>query len=177
MNTFHKMGVNELLVDYRGYGKSTGRIKKEQDIYIDGLTAWNFLTIEKKVDPKDIIIWGRSLGGGVATEIAQFKNIAGLVLESSFYSLDEIARRKYWFLPTKLLLKFHFDSGRKLKHVIAPIKIIHSVEDDYIPFSQATKLFDFSPDPKYLLKTTGSHLELFEHQNAALSKLMGYLCL
>ncbi len=70
MDTFRKMGVNGLLIDYRGYGKSTGRIKKEQDIYTDGLIAWNFLTVGQKIAPEDIIIWGRSLGGGVAAEIA-----------------------------------------------------------------------------------------------------------
>lgn len=177
LNTFHRMGVNGLLIDYRGYGKSTGRIKKERDIYTDGVTAWNYLTIERKIDPRDIIVWGRSLGGGVATEIAQHRQIAALVLESSFNSLDDIARRKYWYLPTKLLLKFHFDNGGKLKNIVAPVIIIHSVEDDYIPFAQAIKLFDSAPDPKYLIKTMGSHLDLFESQNEALSRLMGYLSL
>ena len=177
MNTFGKMGVNGLLIDYRGYGKSTGRIKKERDIYTDGLTAWNFLTVQKKIAPQDIIIWGRSLGGGVAAEIAQFKNIAALILESTFYSLDEIASRQYWFLPTKWLLKFHFANGDKLKNINAPTVIIHSVEDKYIPFSQATKLFDSAADPKHMLKTGGSHLDLFDNQNAALSRLMGYLSL
>ena len=74
--------------------------RKEQDIYSDGATAWDFLMAEKKIAPKDIIIWGRSLGGGVAAEVAQSKHIAALVLESTFYSLDEIARTQYWFLPT-----------------------------------------------------------------------------
>jgi pimeloyl-ACP methyl ester carboxylesterase len=99
------MGVNSLIIDYRGYGKSTGRINDEEDIYTDGLTAWNYLTVEKGIDPKDIIIWGRSLGGGVAAEIARFKNIAALVLESTFNSLDEIAKRQYWFLPTTSVME------------------------------------------------------------------------
>ena len=177
LSTFKKMGVNGFLIDYRGYGKSTGRIKKEHHIYTDGLTAWNFLITEKRIDPQDIIIWGRSLGGGVAAEIAQHKNIAALVLESTFYSLDEIARRQYWFLPTTWLLKFHFATGRKLKNVRAPVVIIHSVEDDYIPFLQANKLFDCASDPKYMLKTTGSHLDAVDGHEAALSAMMGHLAL
>ena len=177
MNTFFKMGVNALLIDYRGYGKSTGRIKKERDIYTDALTAWDFLTVQKKIAPEDIIIWGRSLGGGVAAEIAQFKDIAALVLESTFYSLDEIASRQYWFLPTKWLLRFHFANGDKLKNISAPTVIIHSVEDKYIPFSQATRLFDSAAGPKLILKTSGSHLDLFDSQSTALSKLMAYLSL
>lgn len=188
LNTFRKMGVNGLLIDYRGYGKSTGRIKSEENIYTDGLTAWNFLTDEKGIDPKDIIIWGRSLGGGVAAEIAQFKDIAALVLESTFFSLDEIVQQQYWFLPTAWLLKFHFDNGRKLKQVTAPVVIIHSVEDDYIPFLHAVRLFEAALDPKFIIKISGSHLDSFDHQwttfgshsgssndrKAVLSELMGH---
>lgn len=177
LNTFQRMGVNVLLVDYRGYGKSTGRVRKEEDIYRDGLTAWNFLILEKGINPGNVIIWGRSLGGGVASEIAQSKPIAALVLESTFYSLDEVARRRYWYLPTQLLLRFHFNTGSKLKQVRAPVVIIHSIEDGYIPFSQATRLFDSAADPKLLLQTTGSHLDLFDNQTAVLLSLMRYLAL
>jgi fermentation-respiration switch protein FrsA (DUF1100 family) len=80
-------------------------------------------------------------------------------------------------MPTKWLLKFHFSNGDKLKNITAPTVIIHSVEDDYIPFSQATRLFDSAAEPKHMLKTGGSHLDLFDSRNAALSRLMGYLSL
>ena len=150
-------------------------IKNEQDINTDGLTAWHYLTAENHIDPQDIIIWGRSLGGGVAAEIAQFKTISALVLESTFHSLDEIARRQYWFLPTGWFLKFHFDNGSKLKNIAAPIVIIHSVEDDYIPFSQASRLLEDANPPKHILKAGGSHLELFDNQATAVSTLKGYL--
>ena len=189
LNTFNKMGVNGLLFDYRGYGKSTGRISSEQHIYTDGLTAWNYLTTEKRIDPEDIIIWGRSLGGGVAAEIARSKKIAALVLESTFFSLDEIVRRQYWFLPTTKLLKFHFQNGRKLKQVSAPVVIIHSVDDHFIPFDHADKLFACASRPKFIIRTTGSHLDSFDDQGvtfgshpvssadpgAALTVLMNYL--
>jgi hypothetical protein len=164
LNTFRKMGVNGLLFDYRGYGKSTGRISSEQHIYTDGLTAWNYLTTEKRIDPEDIIVWGRSLGGGVAAEIARCKKTAALVLESTFFSLDEIVRRQYWFLPTTKLLKFHFQTGRKLKQVRAPVVIIHSVDDHFIPFDQADKLFASAGEPKFIIRTTGSHLDSFDNQ-------------
>ena len=177
LRTFQKMGVNALLIDYRGYGKSTGRIKKESHIYTDGATAWDFLVKEKGLEPEEIIIWGRSLGGAVAAEIAQFKPIAALVLESTFYSLNDIARRQYWFLPTTWLLAFHFENGSKLKHVSAPVIIIHSQEDDTIPFGQANKLYEVASEPKTLLKTTGSHLDTFDDQEAALAALMARLTL
>ena len=166
-NTFRNMGVNGLMIDYRGYGKSTGRVKSEEDIYTDGLTAWNFLTTEKKLHPRNIIIWGRSLGGGVAAEIAQFKDCAALILESTFYLLDEIVQRQYWFLPTNWLLNFHFENGRKVKKVKAPVVIIHSADDDYIPFSHADRLFEAAADPKFLIETTGSHWDSFDYQRTA----------
>ncbi|MGD9309148.1 MAG: alpha/beta hydrolase [Desulfosarcina sp.] len=177
LRTFDKMGLNALLIDYRGYGKSTGRIKQEAHIYNDGATAWNYLVAEKGIQPQDIIVWGRSLGGGVAAEIAQYKNIAALILESTFYSLNDIARRQYWFLPTTWLLDFRFENGRKLKHVSAPVIIIHSQEDDYIPFGQASKLFDSASEPKTILKTTGSHLDTIDDQEAVLAALMAWLAL
>ncbi|HSO20987.1 MAG TPA: alpha/beta hydrolase, partial [Desulfosarcina sp.] len=172
LKTLQKMGVDALLIDYRGYGNSTGRIRTEQDIYTDGMTAWNFLTVENGIDPRTIIIWGRSLGGGVAAEIAQAKPIAALVLEATFSSLDDLARRRYWFLPIGSFLKFHFANGAKLDKVTAPTIIIHSRDDDYIPFSQAIKLYEAATGEKYLLKSAGSHLDRFDTQEALVAVLM-----
>ena len=169
------MGVDALLIDYRGYGRSTGRVKSERDIYTDGWTALNFLTIEKGIDPNTIIIWGRSLGGGVAAEIAQAGPFAAVVLESTFYSLDDLAGRRYWFLPTGLFLRFHFANGDKIGSIAAPIIIIHSIEDDFIPFSQALVLCAAAPENTYLLRTTGSHLDLFDPHDATVAALMGHL--
>jgi fermentation-respiration switch protein FrsA (DUF1100 family) len=166
LETFKEMGVNALMIDYRGYGKSTGRIRREQHIYTDGQTAWNYLVDEKRIDPKDIIVWGRSLGGAVAAEIARGKKIAALVLESTFVSLDTVARRQYWFLPTTRLLKFHFENGRKLKQVRSPVVIIHSMEDDYVTFNQARELYEAAPEPRYLIETTGSHIDSFDRRQA-----------
>jgi uncharacterized protein len=164
LETFKEMGVNVLMIDYRGYGKSTGRIRQEQHIYTDGQTAWNYLVDEKRIDQEDIIVWGRSLGGAVATEIARGKKIAALILESTFLSLDTVARRQCWFLPTTRLLNFHFENGLKLKQVRAPVVIIHSLEDDYVPFSQARKLYESASEPRYLIETTGSHIDSFDRR-------------
>lgn len=175
LRTLQRMGVDALLIDYRGYGNSTGRIRNERDIYTDGWTAWRFLTQANKIDPKTIIVWGRSLGGGVAAEIAQSKPIAALILESTFYSLDDLAGHQYWFLPTGLFLRFHFLNGAKLRNIKAPTIIIHNVDDDFIPFDQALKLYAAAPDNKYLLKSTGSHLELFDTRDATVTSLMRHL--
>jgi fermentation-respiration switch protein FrsA (DUF1100 family) len=171
LKTFAKLGVNALLIDYRGYGRSSGKIVKEHDIYTDGTTAWNYLVDQKRIAPADIILWGRSLGGAVATEIADRNEVATLVLESTFFSMDDIARIKCWFLPVELFLQFHFTSGEKLKRIDCPIVIIHSTEDDYIPFAQAAKLYAAANEPKTIIKTRGSHLDLFDHSDNDVAQL------
>jgi fermentation-respiration switch protein FrsA (DUF1100 family) len=177
LTTLRHIGVNALLLDYRGYGRSSGEVKKERDLYADGAAAFEFLVNRKHIRPQDIIVWGRSLGGAVAAEIAQNKPISALVLESTFFSLDHLARQKYWFLPTGLLLKFHFANGDKLKHVEAPVIVIHSVEDGYVPFSQASALFEAANQPKRMIRTTGSHLDLFDLNNDAVASLLECLAL
>ncbi len=172
---FKALGANALMLDYRGYGKSTGRIKQEHDIHIDGASAWNYLVNEKKIPPEKIIIWGRSLGGGVAVETASGKDVGALVLESTFYSMDEMARRRYWYLPTQLFLKFHFTSGEKLTRIKSPVIIIHSVGDSYIPFSHATRLYAAANQPKTLIKTKGSYFDQFDVNKQDLGILKKHL--
>lgn len=172
---FKTLDVNALLVDYRGYGKSTGRIKVERDIYADGAAAWNYLVKIKGIPPENIIIWGRSLGGAVAAETAKAKGAGAVVLESTFYSMDEIARLKYWYLPTSLFLKFHFANGEKLTRIKIPVIIIHSIEDGYIPFSQAARLYDAANEPKAFIKTRGSHIDSFEQNGVDLEILKRHL--
>jgi len=162
LKTLVALGVNALLFDYRGFGQSAGRIGREKDIYRDGQAAWNYLRHERRISAENIILWGRSLGGAVAVEVARHQTAGALVLESTFYALDDMARIQYRWLPTRYLLKFHFRNGIKLQDVRAPIIIIHSPVDGYVPFAQGQQLFDEAPEPKVLLTTTGHHLELFD---------------
>ncbi len=157
IRTFQKLDCNVFLIDYRGYGISQGTIKKEQDIYDDGQAALDYLIQHKKPALDTIIIWGRSLGGGVAAEISRSKPISAIVLESTFFSLHDIAKKEFWYFPTDRLLKFHFNTGNKLSDMMAPVIIIHSIQDRYIPFSQAEKLFFSALTPKILIKTKGAH--------------------
>lgn len=162
LQTLAALGVNALLFDYRGFGQTAGRIRREEDIYRDGQAAWNYLRHERRIPAEDIILWGRSLGGAVAVEVARHQPAGALVLESTFYALDEMARMHYRWLPTGTLLKFHFRNGAKLQDVRAPIIIIHSPDDGYIPCAQGQRLFEEAPEPKVLLTTAGHHLELFD---------------
>ncbi|MBC2733294.1 MAG: alpha/beta hydrolase [Desulfobacteraceae bacterium] len=162
LKTLTELGVNALLFDYRGFGLTAGRIHSEDDIYRDGQAAWDYLRYERRIPAEDIILWGRSLGGAVAVEVARHRPVGALVLESTFYTLDEMARLHYRWLPTRYLLKFHFRNGAKLQDVRAPIIIIHSPVDGYIPFAQGRRLFEEAPEPKVFLTTEGHHLELFD---------------
>ncbi|MCK4553649.1 alpha/beta hydrolase [Candidatus Parcubacteria bacterium] len=157
LEIFNKLGLNALIIDYRGYGKSSGKIKKEQDLYIDGLAAWEFLTKDKNIAEENIILWGRSLGGGVACELAQNQDVSAVILEATFYSLPELARHYYWYLPVRTLLRFKFENGAKIKNIKAPILIIHSKQDDITPFAQGEKLFQTANEPKQFLKLIGGH--------------------
>lgn len=161
LKIFNELHLNVILFDYRGYGKSEGKIHKEEDLYKDSNAIYNYV-ISRGTNTKNIILWGQSLGGAVAINLAQNKNIYATIIESTFYSMDEMARTQYWFLPTRLLLKFHFINNEKISNINSPILIIHSNNDEIVNFSYGKRLFDKAKNPKMFLETKGSHNGGFE---------------
>lgn len=161
MRIFRELGVNALIYDYRGYGKSTGKIQKEEDVYNDIQAAWDYLEKAKNIPPEQIILWGRSLGGAVTTELAQDKSVAAVILESTFFSLGDMARRQFWFMPVRLIQRYYFDTEKKVENIKAPILIVHSKEDEMIPFEQGQMIFEAANDPKSLLTVSGGHNDAF----------------
>lgn len=153
---FQSLGVNALMLDYRGYGKSEWKIQKEDDIYQDAESAYKYI-LELGTKPENIIIWGQSLGGAIAIHTAQNKPIFGTIIESTFTSLDEKSRELYWFLPTQILLQFHFNSIEKIKNISSPVLVIHSEDDEMFDIKNGKKLFDTVKGTKEFLKTNGSH--------------------
>lgn len=154
---FKELGVNALLIEYRGYGRSTGKILKEEDIYNDGETAYKYLTETLKIPENKIIIWGWSMGGAVATEISTRKNASLTILEGTFYSLFDIGDRTFWMFPLRFLSRYKFTSGEKLNKIKSPIVFIHSPDDETIPFSQGEKNFNTFKGEKYFIKSQGNH--------------------
>ena len=153
---FQSLWVNALMIDYRGYGKSEGEIMKEIDIYMDGESAYNYV-VQRGTKPENIVIWGQSLGGAIAINTAQNKPILWTIIESTFTSLDEKSAELYWFLPTRLMLQFHFKNNEKIKNITSPVLVIHSSDDEMFDIKNGKKLFDTVKGTKEFLKTNGSH--------------------
>lgn len=141
-----EQGFGLLALSYRGYGKSQGK-PTEEGLYEDGRAAMKFLK-EQGVNENKIIIYGESLGTGVATKIASEYKIGGIVLKSPFTAAVDVARKVYPFLPVKLLMIDKFKSMDRIKSITVPILIFHSENDDVIPFEQGRKLYETANKPK-----------------------------
>ena len=157
LEVFNQLKLNALIFDYRSYGKSAGEIHREQDLYLDAQAALNYLLKEKQLLIENIIIWGRSLGGALAIDLAQNKNCFALIMESTFFSMDAIASQRFWFLPVKILSKFHFRSDLKIKNITTKTLIVHSKSDEIIGFKHGQKLYAQISAPKKFLEISGSH--------------------
>lgn len=153
---FHRAGYNVLLFDYRGYGRSEGR-PTEDGTYRDAEAAWAFLVNDKGQSSDRIVVFGRSLGGAVAIDLAKRRRPAALVVESSFTSLLDIGRLHYPLLPVRWLLSYRYDSLGKVPHIRCPKLFIHGVEDSLIPLANGRALFAAAAEPKEFLETPGGH--------------------
>jgi len=161
---FNRLGYGVLIFDYRGYGRSSGR-PSEQGLYRDALAAWQYLTDERGIAPGRIVLFGESLGGGVAAWLAAQLDSAGrpgaLVLSSVFTSAPELAADLYPWLPTKGLVRLRYDSRSALASIHCPVFVAHSPEDDIIPFRHGQRLYEAAGEPKAFLQMAGGHNEGF----------------
>ncbi|UCC72219.1 MAG: alpha/beta hydrolase [Gemmatimonadota bacterium] len=150
-------GFNVLIMDYRGYGKSEGR-PSEQALYDDGLLAYRHLTGERGVDPARLVIFGRSLGGTVAIELATQQAAAAVIVESCFTSAQELARLHYFWLPGKLLgaMTHKFDSISKVPRLRVPVLYVHGDVDNIVPVQMGRRLYEASPEPKDWYEVRGA---------------------
>lgn len=151
-----KVKINIFIFDYRGYGRSEGRVS-EEGTYRDGEAAIQYLRSRKDVDPKRIVFFGRSLGAAVAAEIAAREECLALILETPFVSIREMARAALPLLPIGPLLRTRYDIVEKVKRVKAPLLVLHGDRDEIVPFSQGKKVFESAPDPKEFYTIRGAH--------------------
>jgi len=151
INHFKNIDVNFLIIAWRGFSGNKG-IPTEDGLYEDATSAVKWLK-SKGINNNNIIIYGESLGTGVAIEIAQNKNFAGIILESPFTSMIEAGKSKYPFLPIKLLLKDKYESDKKIKNVSSPILVMHGKVDRIVPFNMGKKIYDLANEPKHFFFT------------------------
>ncbi len=160
---FKDLGLATFLFDYRGYGKSEGQ-PSEEGTYTDVEAAWQYLTQERKIPPQKIIVYGESLGGAIASYIVQTttqqnsqNSAAGLILASTFTSISDRAAELYPFLPIHLLSRFNYNSRDRLPNIKIPVLIMHSIDDEIIPFHHGDRNFQVANAPKTLVKLRGDH--------------------
>ncbi|MCP4566659.1 MAG: alpha/beta hydrolase [FCB group bacterium] len=153
---FNRLGLNVFIFDYRGYGQSEGKTT-EDGTYLDADAAWQYLTLTRGIEPQQIIVFGRSLGGAIAAQLATQTNPKILIVESAFTSLPDAGAKHYPFLPVRLMARFKFNTKEYLTRINVPVLIIHSSVDDIIPFEFGQRLFEAAHEPKQFLEINGSH--------------------
>jgi uncharacterized protein len=152
----HALGPNVLMVEYPGYGRSEGR-PTEQGCYDAADAAWCFATATKGISSSDVILYGFSLGCAPATYLAAKNTCAGLVFQSGFTSVPDMAALAFPFLPARWLCRVNLDSLGRIARCRCPVLVIHSAEDEHIPITQAQRVFAQAPQPKRFLITHGPH--------------------
>ena len=147
LNHFQDMNINFLIIAWRGFNGNKGK-PSERGLYVDGKSAIDWLK-KKGVDEKNLILYGESLGTGVATHLAQNKNYAGVILETPFTSMIDAAKNFYPYIPINLLLKDKFENFKKVKNINTPILVMHGEVDQIVPFSMGKKIYEIANNPKY----------------------------
>ncbi|OGW74871.1 MAG: hypothetical protein A2Z72_02415 [Omnitrophica bacterium RBG_13_46_9] len=155
----HDLGLSVLIFDYRGYGKSEGR-PCESGLYKDAEAAYGYLIKERAVAGDSVILYGESLGGAVAVDLAAKKNTGALITEEAFTSIKDMTHIVYPFVPS-FVITSKFDSVSKIKNISCPKLIIHSTGDEIVPFYMGEKLFNAAEPPKKFIKIKGSHNTAF----------------
>ena len=172
LNELYKLNINILLISWRGFSGNKGS-PTEQNLYKDAEAAIKWLN-EKNINNNQIILYGESLGSGVAVELGKKNNFSSIILESPFTSIENSAKIYYPYLPVKFLLKDRYDSISKIKKINSPILIMHGRKDDIVPFFMGKKLFEKANSPKdsYF---TDSDDHMMEFNSQLLNKIKDFI--
>jgi len=159
-------GYGILGVNYRGYSGSEGS-PSEKGIYIDGLSACDYLTDDQGISLDSIVVYGQSIGGTVATHIAFHRSTAGMVLESSFTTAQDMAKRVIPILPLWLLMTYRFDNLGRVSKIECPKLFVHGKRDQTVPFAHGERLFNNAREPKRFYPIFGAmHNDILESGGA-----------
>jgi len=170
---FIDKGYGVLMAEYRGYSTNKG-VPSEQGFYEDARAWLQFLT-NRGVAVEDIVLYGESLGTGVAVQLAsETPGFKAVVLEMPYTSLSTLAQGHMWFLPVKKLMRDQYDSLSKIKSITAPVVIMHGTADTVVPYEHGHELYKAANQPKKLLTfISGTHMNLYSM--GAAQKLFEYL--
>jgi dipeptidyl aminopeptidase/acylaminoacyl peptidase len=169
---FHRLGFSVFIIDYRGYGRSEGKTD-EQGTYRDAEAAWRHLIENRGIDPGKIVIFGRSLGASIAAWLASRTSPAALILESAFTSAPDLGRHHYRFLPVRALTRIHYDTQSYIESVSVPTLVVHSADDEIVPFAHGRKLFSLANEPKAFVELQGGHNDGFFVSRALYTEALG----
>jgi len=156
LRQFHSINLNIFIFDYRGYGKSGGWLS-EKGTYRDAQAAYEWL--KEKTPDQPIILFGRSLGGAIATHLANNIDASALIVESCFTSIPDIGADLFPILPVQWLATIQYDAKNKIKNVDMPVLVVHSPEDTLIPYHHGREIYEAAPEPKEFMKIQGGHNE------------------
>lgn len=159
MDRIHELGFSVLVISYRGYGKSEGGFPSESQVYADAEAAWSYLAQTRKIPPKQITIYGYSIGGAVAIDLAvNHPEARALIAQSTFTSMKDMAVRNPYFraFPLEIILTQRFNSIEKVKSLKMPAFYIHGDADELVPPAMSQALYDATPTPKQLLFIQGA---------------------
>jgi len=172
LRIFYDMGLQVLVLDYRGYGRSQGR-PSEKGLYEDAAAAYEYLVDKRGLKPGKIVVYGESLGSAVGVDLVVKRSVGGLILEGAFTNVAQMSRRIFPFLPTAFL-RYRFDTLEKMGRMKTPLLIIHSRNDEVVPFEMGRTLFDAAAsDTKDILAVYGGHNESFYEYRREVTQKIG----
>jgi len=161
---FHRLikeGVGLVAIEYRGYGGSEG-IPSEAGLFADAEAAYAFAA--SRYRPDQLVLWGESLGTGVAVYLAAEKPVGRVILEAPFTSTAAVAAQRYWFMPVRLLMKDQFRSDERIANVSAPVLILHGLNDRTVPYAMGEQMFDLAKGNKHIVRfIDGGHEDLDQY--------------
>jgi fermentation-respiration switch protein FrsA (DUF1100 family) len=157
---FHDLRLSVLIFDYRGYGQSEGT-PSEEGTYRDALAAWRYLTEERGIATSRIVLFGRSMGAAIAAWLATQKQPGVLIVESAFTSVPDTAAELYWWLPARRLSRFKYATRDYVAQARCPVLVVHSPEDEIIPFHHGEAILAAAREPKEMLRLRGGHNDGF----------------
>ncbi len=157
---FHHLGYSTLIFDYRGYGNSSGT-PSEQGTYRDAEAAWRYLSEQRHEPACRIVLFGESMGGAIAAQLATQQKPAALVIASGFTSVPDLGQQLYPYLPVRWLARIRYDTRAYLRNVTVPVLIAHSPQDEIVPYAHGQALFAAANPPKQFLELAGGHNDGF----------------